>query len=302
MGTLLGAILLLALGLPPLLVALGFFGRALWTGTRLPDPPAGTAADRRVPAALVAFLAESAATATVLLLWLPGLLPWPGGRLPGPLPQGRRPVLLLPGYGMTCGVLWPLARRLRRAGLDAVLSWAPAPLSDIPSAAARLGLHLRHVSSSAVGERVDVVAFGASALLLAESLALDPDLPLGRLVCVAAPWRGSPMSVFWPGPGAPPLLPDRPQLQYWREILHEVLARPLLPRSGAAPGPDALAARWVAVTACDDPWVPGSSGDVPDGSAAVIVPLCGHLRLLLSPVAAAAVARALRPLPAGAPA
>ncbi len=282
------ALLALVLGLPAGLVLFGFAARAMWTGVRLPDPPPGVAADRRLRSALWLLCLEWWATLRVAASWPLGLVNRPvPERLPGP---GQRPVLLLPGYGLTRSSLGPLARTLRRAGLVAVSSWTPPLLAPARRVATRMSARIRSVSERTGDRRVDVVGFGASGVLLGEVLASDPDCPIGRVVALGAPHRGSPMAVYWPGPGAPDLLPDRPALAYWSELLATDLREPL---DGPDDGEDAP--RWVCVNSADDPWIPPECGLPPDGATEVLLFRAGHLRLLHAASARDAVVDALLP-------
>ena len=290
----LALLLLLALGLPAALVVFGFAARAMWTGLRLPDPPPGVAPDHRLRAALWLMCLEWSSTLRVFAVWPLGLLNRAApGALPGP---GQRPVLLLPGYGLTRSSLGPLARGLRRAGLSAVSTWTPPLLAPSRRAATRMAARIRAVSERAGDRRVDLVAFGTSGVLLGEVLASDPDCPIGRVVSLGAPHRGSPMAVYWPGPGAPDLLPDRPALGYWSELLGAALGEPLI-------GVDADdAPRWVCIDSADDPWIPPECGLPPQGASEVLLFRCGHLRLLHAPAAREAVLDALIPGRVSAPA
>lgn len=285
------ALLLLALGLglPAALVGFGFAARAMWTGVRLPDPPPDLAADRRLRAGLWLMCLEWWSTLRVAAAWPLGLANRGAPETPpGP---GQRPVLLLPGYGLTRSTLGSLRRGLLKAGLSAVSSWTPPLLAPPRRVATRLTARIRSVSEQAGERPVDVVAFGASGVLLGEVLAADPDCPIGRVVALGSPHRGSPMSVYWPGPGAPDLLPDRPSLGYWNELLATTLGEPLT-------GPDADdAPRWVCVTSADDPWIPPECGLAPQGATEILLHRTGHLRLLHARAAREAVVAALLPRP-----
>jgi hypothetical protein len=284
-------LLALAATTPALLVAFGFAMRALWTGARLPPPPPDVPADARLRAALGVFALEWLATVRVIVTWPLGLSNPRTEEVE--LPRAVRPVLLLPGYGLTRSSMWPLGRFLAGAGVVAVSSWTPPLLAEPRRMASRLVSRLRAISEAAGDLPVDVVAFGASGVLLGEALASDPSCPLGRVIALGTPHRGSPMNVYWPGPGAPALLPDRPALIYWNEVLADTLSVPL-PGAVDDGGP-----RWVSVRSAEDPWVPGVCGEVPIGAVEVLVHRTGHLRLLHAADSFAAVRDALRPGEAG---
>ena len=101
----------LGLGLPAALVVFGFVARAMWTGVRLPDPPPEVAADRRLRSGLWLIGLEWWSTLRVAAVWPLGLVNRGApSALPGP---GQRPVLLLPGYGLTRSTLGALQRALQ---------------------------------------------------------------------------------------------------------------------------------------------------------------------------------------------
>lgn len=272
------------LAAPAALVSLGFLARALWTGVRLPDPPPGVAGGKRLRSALGLFLLEWLSTLRVILTWPAGLVTLPAPS--GAPPEGQRPVLLLPGYGQTSASLGPLRRFLRRSGLVSVSALTPPLLAPPRRVASRVLARVRALSEGALGLPVDVVGFGASGVLVGEVLAADPSCPLGRVVALGSPHRGSPAGVLWPGPGAPDLLPDRPALACWSELLSVALAPPL---PGGVEGP-----RWVCIRSADDPWIPPDLGSAPPGSVEVVVVHAGHLRLLHDRAAFEAVSSALR--------
>lgn len=283
-------LLVLLLVLCGVAVASGFAARALYTGVRLPDPPPTVSVDRRGRAALSLAAREWLSTARVALTWPLGLL---NGSAPELLsPDGSRPVLLLPGYGLTRASLWPLQGWLRQRGAE-VCSWTPPLFAPPRHAAARLGSRLRAVSAGAGNQPVDVVAFGGSGLLVAEVLAGDPDCPIGRLVALGTPWRGAPGSVYLPGAGAVALLPHRPEVAYWNDVLARAASAPLAATDGSgAPDPTP---RQISIRSSDDLWVPPELGGPPDGGVEHLLHGAGHLHLLHHAEAREAVLAALRP-------
>ncbi len=278
---LVGLLLLVVLATPALVVELGFLTHALWTGVRLPDPPPDAKPDRRWAHAARLFGREWLSTLRVLLAWPLGL---GNGKPRLDERTDRRPLLLVPGYGLTRSSLWPLQNYLagHRIVADA---WTPPLFAPPRTAAARLVVRLRALSEAAADRPVDVVAFGGGGLLLGEALAADPEVPLGRVVSLGTPWKGSPASVFWPGGGAPPMLPHRPDLTYWNELLDTVLGQPI----------DGVEDRRVAITSAADLWVPAPFNAAPDGVKEVRLHGVGHLHLLHAPSAAEAVREALTP-------
>ena len=283
------AVLSALLAFPAWVVASGFAARALAEGTRLPDPPPGVPPDRRLGAALRLAWREWGSTLRVLLTWPLGIGP---GRTPEFSPaDGARPVLVLPGYGLTRASVWPLQRWLEGQGVD-ICSWTPPLLAPPRRAATRLAERLRALSANSLDRPVDVVAFGASGLLVAEALAADPDCPVGRLIGLGTPWRGAPSSVYLPGPGAAALLPDRPEVTYWNDVLRASLDAPMTVEGARLP--DGRPRR-VAIRSSDDLWVPTRSATPPRGGADVVLHGAGHQHLLHHPDAHRAVLKALRP-------
>lgn len=285
-GLVLGAVL----GLPAAATALGFVSRALWTGVRLPDPPPDAKPDQRLRFALRLAMREWLSSVLLVVSWPLGL----GNAKPTvDESSDRRPLLLIPGYGQTRASMRPLQRALAAHKIHAD-RWTPPLFTPPRQAAARLVERLRALSEAASERRVDVVAFGGGALLVGEALAADPEIPIGRLVGLGAPWRGSPAAVFWPGGGAPPMLPDRPDLTYWNELMDTVLGRPL----GAHPDrtePEPIEVRRVSITSVDDLWVPPPFNKAPAGVLELRLHGLGHLHLLLSDEAHDAVVAALDP-------
>jgi hypothetical protein len=271
-----------------LLVLYGYSTRALWTGQRLPDPPAGVPPDQRLREAIGSFSREFASTFGMVLLWPLGI---GNGRAHVPSSPDTCPILVVCGYGGNRSAVWPLIGWLRHKGLGRVSGWAPPLLADPETGAAALSERIRQLSDKALGRRVDVVAFGGSALLLGPVLEADPEVMLGRCVCVAAPWRGAPMNVYWPGAGAAAMLPDRPFPRQATTALERRMAEPLSPSEGvSAEGP-----RWLCIRSTDDPWVPGTSGFAPESAEEIRIPLAGHLHMLHSPRVWRTLRDALRP-------
>lgn len=288
----LASVAALVLTLPIGAVVFGYTMRALWTGVRLPPPAPGSPTDRALRQATAAAFKEWMSTLVVLVTWPLGLVNSRSSGDPPPLPA--RPLLILPGYGLTRASTWSLQRWLAKEGVAAVSSWTPPLFSTPRRAAARLVSRLRAISQGASDRPVDVVAFGASGLLLGEALAADSECPLGRLVTLGTAHRGSPMAIFLPGPGAPALLPDRPDLVYWRELLTTTLSHPLPRLPDGSEPPDAHDPRWVSIRSADDPWVPPPCGEAPDGALEAVLHGAGHLHLLHSARARTAVLTALR--------
>ena len=103
---------------------------------------------------------------------------------PSPSPA-QSPVLLVHGIWNQRLWLLPLARRLRGEGFE-VRTWGyPSVLGGSGRAAQALAARLRD------GPPVDLVGHSLGGLVALEALRIAPDLPVGRVVCLGSPLRGS---------------------------------------------------------------------------------------------------------------
>ncbi|WP_343225574.1 esterase/lipase family protein [Novilysobacter antarcticus] len=97
-------------------------------------------------------------------------------------PQGRR-VLLLHGLWMPRACMAWHARRLRRAGFRPELfgydTVGGGPARAVPELV------------EALCEPADIVAHSLGGLIAVRALEREPDLPVGRVVCLGTPLRGS---------------------------------------------------------------------------------------------------------------
>ena len=103
--------------------------------------------------------------------------------------------------------------------------------------------------------------------------------------------------LFWPGGGASAMLPDRPDLTYWNELLDTVLGQPLAPNPDRTVDPDAMEVRRVAIVSEHDLWIPPPFHRAPAGLPEVRLFGLGHLHPLHPRHAPDAVARPDPPPP-----
>ena len=98
------------------------------------------------------------------------------------------------------------------------------------------------------------------------------------------------------------MLPDRPDLTYWNELLDTVLGRPL-PANPDRTDPEPIEVRRVSITSVDDLWVPPPFNKAPPGVLELRLHGLGHVHLLHSKEAHEAVVAALAPdlKPTGSP-
>ncbi|MDM4761780.1 alpha/beta hydrolase [Galbitalea sp. SE-J8] len=182
----------------------------------------------------------------------------------------REPVVLIPGVYENWQFMLPLARRLTDAGhpvhLLAELRWNTRP---IPEQAAIVGRHL------ASRELRDAVLVGHSkGGLIGKHVLLhdDPGRRVARLVAVASPFAGSSYSRWMPS-----------------RALREF--QPTAPTVAALAAEARANARITSVYPEWDAHIP--EGSRLDGATNVEVPVRGHFRVLVEPVALDAVLAAV---------
>lgn len=133
-------------------------------------------------------LAEYGAFLLTFLLVIPFERLWmPADRLPA----GRRPVLLVHGYGCSRGVWWLLRRRLEAAGHTvATLSMAP-PYTSMGRLVPQLNQRIEEVCAATGADRVTLVAHSMGGLICRCYLARHGSERVDRLLTLATPHQGS---------------------------------------------------------------------------------------------------------------
>lgn len=95
------------------------------------------------------------------------------------------PVLVLHGIWNSPFWVWPLARRLRRAGIDARAWGYPSVLGGPEAALPALAAEVRRLGCRGL------VGYSLGGLLALELVRREPALGIGRVVCLGSPLAGS---------------------------------------------------------------------------------------------------------------
>lgn len=132
------------------------------------------------------------------------LLAWPVGLLPiRVFSQAGRgdPILVVPGALMTWTACLPLRWYLRSRIPNPIVPLSHMPLWGPPDrAAARLADRIHTLARLSSGGRVHVIAMGEAGLATLLAMNADPQLPVGSVVTVGAPFAPPRFgSVFLPG-------------------------------------------------------------------------------------------------------
>lgn len=133
-------------------------------------------------------LAEYGAFLLTFLLVIPFERLWmPADRLQ----PGRRPLLLVHGYGCSRGVWWLLRRRLEAAGHTvATLSMAP-PYTSMGRLVPQLNQRIEEVCAATGAKQVTLVAHSMGGLICRCYLARHGSERIDRLITLATPHQGS---------------------------------------------------------------------------------------------------------------
>lgn len=107
------------------------------------------------------------------------------------LPTGRRPVLLVHGYGCSRGVWWRLRRRLEAAGQTvATVSLAP-PYTSMGRMVPQLKQRIEEVCTATGSKQVTLIAHSMGGLICRSYLARHGSERVDRLITLATPHQGS---------------------------------------------------------------------------------------------------------------
>jgi pimeloyl-ACP methyl ester carboxylesterase len=149
------------------------------------EPPPWPA---RVLASSAIFTGECLALALVLLAT--PLAAWRARSAPA---AGRRPIVLVHGYGLHAASFVALARRLRRDGWPHVHAVTLVPLGgDIERSARRLGAAIDRIRAASGTPQVDVVAHGMGGLVArAYVRGRGRASGIGRLLTIGTPHQGT---------------------------------------------------------------------------------------------------------------
>ena len=131
-------------------------------------------------------------------LWMPADRPAPG----------RRPVLLVHGYGCSRGVWWLLRRRLEAAGHSvATVSLVP-PYTSIGKLVPQLNARIEALCAATGSQQVSLVAHSMGGLVCRSYLARHGIARVDRLLTLATPHQGSELARFGIGQNAREMTPD----------------------------------------------------------------------------------------------
>lgn len=122
-------------------------------------------------------------------------------------------VLLVPGYLENGGLLRPLARSLRRRGYAALAVDLPSTLRALEENADHLAAVAREALARTGSERVALVGHSMGGLVARACAQRHPDLPVGALVSLCSPHRGTHLARLGPGASARAMRPDSPTLR-----------------------------------------------------------------------------------------
>lgn len=196
-----------------------------------------------------------------------GFLPLPGARTRGP-----RPIIVLHGYAMNRANFWPLARRLRAAGLGPIYGFEYWTLGRTAAAARQLRWFVDEVRAKTGAAEVDVIGHSMGGVVARYYAALaGGDGAVRNLITIGSPHSGTEISKI--GIGHPT-----------REL---VLGSALLTRIAAAP--PLAHTRLTVVWSRADALVPGTRQLAIPGAEVLMFPDLGHVTLLASRRVAAAL-------------
>ena len=192
---------------------------------------------------------------------------------PGAGDDNHVPVLLLHGYDMNRGSMWPLQWYLQKRGWR----WAHAvnhgPWGNpIPAHARHLAEHVRALKRSSGAPKVDIVAHSMGGLIAAWFVSrMDGADHIRRIVTIGTPWRGTRMAYLG----------------------RRTEARDLEPESTVIADVAHTAVPVVAIWTPTDQIVVPASSSAPVEHQCVCIDLAGHLDLLFDGRTFAAVRDAL---------
>ena len=124
------------------------------------------------------------------------------------LPTGRRPILLVHGYGCSRGVWWRLRRRLEAAGHTvATLSLVP-PYTSIGKLVPQLNQRIEAVCATTGSKQVTLLGHSMGGLVCRSYLARHGSARVERLITLATPHAGSALARLGIGQNAREMEPD----------------------------------------------------------------------------------------------
>lgn len=221
------------------------------------------------------FLRETAATVWMFVGAPLALLPHQPLSGRGVLNR-HNPVLLIPGYGLTRVMMWPLAVYLRHQGRWVWCINNPIYEDDIPTFATNAKRAVAHLKACSGAEQVDIVGHSMGGIIGAWFIAhLDGAKDVRRLVTLGTPWAGTKMAIFGFGRQSLSLRPTSSTLTSLDDFAHDT----------------------VALWSPADCIVQPSSSAAPSHASTVELTDVGHLEMVLNPTAWQAIRDALEAAP-----
>lgn len=181
-----------------------------------PAPPLGLAGRLRI------MVGEYLAFLLTFLLVIPFERLWmPADRLP----PGRRPILLVHGYGVSRGVWWLLRRRLEAAGHTvATVSLVP-PYTSIGKLVPQLHERIEEVCAATGSKQITLLAHSMGGLVCRSYLARHGIARVDRLMTLATPHAGTALAAIGIGQNAREM---RPGSLWLRDMASEKPAIPVI--------------------------------------------------------------------------
>jgi len=141
-----------------------------------------------------------------------------------PLVRGRRPIILVHGYGVNSAVWWYIKKHLRRDGQPNLVTVnLPTVKAGVPVCVQILAATVERVCAEAAVEQVDLVGHSLGGLVAASYLAglggagSDPQARVHALVTIGSPFKGTVLAFLGMGPAARQMRPESSYLKDFAE-------------------------------------------------------------------------------------
>ena len=105
-------------------------------------------------------------------------------------------VMLIHGLGQIRHFMWPMARRLRRAGWPVALAGYPSMRLPIEAATERVGQQVAQAAAAKGWNQVHLVGHSLGGLIARRLATTRADLNIGRVVQIGSPNGGTPVAEF----------------------------------------------------------------------------------------------------------
>lgn len=137
---------------------------------------------------------------------------WMGSDAVGPLPRGRRPVLLVHGYMCNRGFWWWIRRQLRARGFAVATITLETPFSDIEILADRLVERIDALTAETGADEVALVTHSMGGLVARAALRKAGTTRISRFVTLGGPHHGTVVARLGLGRNARQMEPGNPWL------------------------------------------------------------------------------------------